>query len=153
MVLAVAIVAAFVVQVRAWAFLCDDAFISFRYAENLGRYGLPVFNVIEPAERVEGYTNFSWVLLLGLGTVVGVVPPALAPVLTVASSAAVLVLSVLLLRTLRDEWAAPLRPLHLGPAALLVALPEAMVWSGSGLETSFAAAVVLGGVALSLIRR
>ena len=38
------------------------------------------------------------------------------------------------------------RPLQLGPAVLLVAMPEAMVWSGSGLETSFAAAVVLGAM-------
>src|SRR5205823_2531369 len=42
-------------------FVIDDAFISFRYAENLVRgYGL-VFN---PGERVEGYTNFLWVLII-----------------------------------------------------------------------------------------
>jgi hypothetical protein len=43
---------------RAW--ICDDAFISLRYASNLvaGR-GL-VFNA---GEHVEGYSNFSWVLL------------------------------------------------------------------------------------------
>lgn len=41
----------------------DDAFISFRYAENLiGGHGL-VFNV---GERVEGYTNFLWVILMAL---------------------------------------------------------------------------------------
>lgn len=145
-VLALAVLAAFVVQVRAWAFVCDDAFISFRYAEHLGQYGMPVFNVVDPPERVEGYTNFSWVVLLALGSAVGIEPTSLAPVLTVASAAALLLLSVLLMRSLRDEWRAPLRPLHLGPAMLLVALPEAMVWSGSGLETSFAAAVVLGAM-------
>ncbi len=78
-VLAVAVLAAFVMQVRAWAFLCDDAFISFRYAEHLGRYGMPVFNVVDPPERVEGYTNFSWVVLLALGSAVGVEPTGLAP--------------------------------------------------------------------------
>lgn len=146
MVLALAVLAAFVVQVRAWAFLCDDAFISFRYAEHLGHYGMPVFNVVDPPERVEGYTNFSWVVLLALGSAVGLEPIGLAPVLTTTSAAVVLVLSVLLLRALRGEWTAPLRPLHLTPAMLLVALPEAMVWSGSGLETGFAAAVVLGAM-------
>jgi len=41
--------------------LLDDAFISFRYAHNLaGGLGL-VFN---PGERVEGYTNFLWTVLL-----------------------------------------------------------------------------------------
>ena len=44
----------------AW-FLCDDAFISFRYARNLLEgHGL-VFN---PGEYVEGYSNFLWVLEL-----------------------------------------------------------------------------------------
>jgi arabinofuranosyltransferase len=39
----------------------DDAYISYRYARNLARgYGL-VFN---PGERVEGYSNFLYVLLL-----------------------------------------------------------------------------------------
>ena len=40
---------------------CDDAFISFRYVDNLvAGHGL-VFNA---GERVEGYTNFLWVILL-----------------------------------------------------------------------------------------
>ena len=44
----------------AW-FLCDDAFISFRYARNLLEgHGL-VFN---PGEYVEGYSNFLWILEL-----------------------------------------------------------------------------------------
>ena len=46
----------------AW-FLCDDAFISFRYARNLLEgHGL-VFN---PGEYVEGYSNFLWTLELAL---------------------------------------------------------------------------------------
>ncbi|MEM6295370.1 MAG: hypothetical protein AAGA54_29120 [Myxococcota bacterium] len=145
--LLLAALAAFFVQLRAWSFLCDDAFISFRYADHLGRYGMPVFNVgVEPPEFVEGYTNFSWVLLLGLGVAVGVSPPTLAPLLTGASMLAVLVLSVLLVRSLRPEASASLEPLDLAPALLLVAMPEAMVWSGGGLETAFAAAVVLGAM-------
>ena len=38
----------------------DDAFISFRYAENLAQGNGLVFNV---GERVEGFTNLSWTLL------------------------------------------------------------------------------------------
>ena len=42
-------------------FITDDAFISFRYARNLLEgHGL-VFNV---GDRVEGYSNFLWVLEL-----------------------------------------------------------------------------------------
>ncbi|KOR33540.1 hypothetical protein TI05_00490 [Achromatium sp. WMS3] len=47
-------------------FIQDDAFISFRYAENFVQGKGLVWNVgdIEP---VEGYTNFLWVLLISLG--------------------------------------------------------------------------------------
>ena len=47
----------------AWQlrWLCDDAYISFRYADNWARGLGPVFNA---GERVEGYTNFLWTALL-----------------------------------------------------------------------------------------
>jgi hypothetical protein len=56
---------------RLWSYLTDDVFISVRYAANLmsGR-GL-VYNA---GERVEGYTNFLWTLLLAPGIRLGVVP-------------------------------------------------------------------------------
>jgi len=44
-------------------FTVDDAYISFRYAENFAKGEGLVFN---PGERVEGYTNFLWVILLGM---------------------------------------------------------------------------------------
>ena len=50
--------------------MCDDAFISFRYARNLGQHGALVYN-LAPPERVEGYTNLLWVLVLGLGDALG----------------------------------------------------------------------------------
>ena len=70
---------------EAW-FLCDDAFISFRYVRNLIEgHGL-VFN---PGERVEGYTNFLWVLeLAALWGALGLRPEHAAPWLSVACTAA-----------------------------------------------------------------
>src|SRR2546426_4499399 len=60
-------------------FLTDDSFISFRYARNLSHgFGL-VFN--PGAERVEGYSNFSWVLVLAGLDRLGVPPERAAPVL------------------------------------------------------------------------
>jgi hypothetical protein len=58
----IAIVALFVwLTLLCYPFIIDDAFISFRYSENLVRgHGL-VFN---PGERVEGYTNFLWVMVM-----------------------------------------------------------------------------------------
>ncbi len=51
--------------VLAWSnrFIQDDAFISFRYAQNFAR-GLGL--VWNAGERVEGYTNFLWTLLLSV---------------------------------------------------------------------------------------
>ena len=41
----------------------DDVFISLRYAENLAAGRGLVFN---PGERVEGYSNFAWTVLLAV---------------------------------------------------------------------------------------
>jgi arabinofuranosyltransferase len=57
----------------AWfnRFIQDDAFISFRYADNFVRgHGL-VWNI---GDRVEGYTNFLWTLLISAGLAVGLEP-------------------------------------------------------------------------------
>lgn len=53
-----------VMHARVQGISCiDDAYISFQYARNLVEgHGL-VFN---PGERVEGYTNFGWVMLLSV---------------------------------------------------------------------------------------
>ncbi len=69
----------------AW-FLTDDAFISFRYTRNLIEgHGL-VFN---PGERVEGYTNFLWILeLAAIWAALGIRPEYAAPWLSVAYTAA-----------------------------------------------------------------
>jgi hypothetical protein len=44
-------------------FIQDDAYTSFRYARNLAEGNGLVFNV---TERVEGYTNFLWVIILSM---------------------------------------------------------------------------------------
>src|SRR5207249_3174984 len=50
-------------------FVTDDAFITFRYAHNLLNGHGMVFN---PGERVEGYTNFLWVLCSSVALFVGI---------------------------------------------------------------------------------
>ena len=50
-------------------YMPDDAYIGMRYAKNLsGGEGL-VFN---PGERVEGYTNFLWVIILAAASKAGI---------------------------------------------------------------------------------
>ena len=58
------IAAAMLLGVAALSFsgtIVDDAYISFRYARHLAMGDGLVFN---PGEAVEGYTNFSWTLLM-----------------------------------------------------------------------------------------
>lgn len=57
----------------AWSnrFVQDDAFISFRYADNFVRGNGLVWNV---GEKVEGYTNFLWTVMIGFGLYLGINP-------------------------------------------------------------------------------
>src|SRR5438034_7059979 len=65
-------------------FLTDDAFISFRYARNLRQgHGL----VFDPGlDRVEGYTNFLWVVLLAGCDALGLAPETAANLLSLAAT-------------------------------------------------------------------
>ncbi|MEJ7732481.1 MAG: hypothetical protein WKG00_25160 [Polyangiaceae bacterium] len=53
---------------RASTFTVESAFIGFRYADNLAAGQGLVFNA---GERVEGYSNFLWTLLLGVLSALG----------------------------------------------------------------------------------
>ena len=146
--LIVAVAAA--LHMRAWEFVCDDAYISFRYARNLVEHGVLAFNVVEPPEFVEGYTNFLWVMLLAAGAWLGAAPERLAPWLTQAGVLASLWLVCELVRRLRGVgWSSA----AVLPAVLLVAAPEFMVWGHGGLETSTAVALGLGAMVAVAGRR
>ncbi len=54
-------------------FIQDDAFISFRYAQNLVQQGELTWNPGE-TDRVEGYTNFLWTLLMAVPHLLGINP-------------------------------------------------------------------------------
>ncbi|MFK7738905.1 MAG: hypothetical protein AB8H80_01180 [Planctomycetota bacterium] len=70
-ILTAAAVVAAVWQAWALAWTCDDAFITFRYAQNfVDGHGL-VFNLDPQEAPVEGYTNFSWTMWLALGAMFG----------------------------------------------------------------------------------
>ena len=74
----------------------DDAYISFRYAENfLNGNGL-VFNI---GERVEGYTNFLWVIVMALAKgVFGIDYLISTQVLGVTAGAGLFVLALMLVQ-------------------------------------------------------
>lgn len=133
---------------RAWHlyFVCDDAYISFRYARNLLEgHGL-VFN---PGEWVEGYTNFLWVLeVAALWGGLGVDPATASVVLSSLCTVGTLAVTA--------AWAArstaPGRGLVVAAVAVLVLCTQRdfAVWTTSGLETrQFTLLVTLGLFALS----
>jgi len=135
--LLIAIAAAAAVM-AAWQvkWVADDAFISFRYAENFVHGKGLVWN---PGERVEGYTNFLWTMLVALGMVLRADPVQTATVLGLASFAALV--AVVFRWTLRllpeDRRAFALLPLGLTAAnAYLVS------YGTSGLETMFVTLMV-----------
>jgi hypothetical protein len=124
---------------RAW--VCDDAFISFRYALHLVRGDGLVFNA---GERVEGYSNPLWTLLMALGLALGcdVEPWSVAWGLVFhAGTLAILAWRAWSTGKAAAEWALPL------PAAALVAAahPDWAVHATSGLETSLYTFLLLGG--------
>lgn len=134
--------AGYFAHLLVYAFQCDDAFISFRYARNLADgHGL-VFN--PGLERVEGYTNFLWVLILAGFCRLGMAPPQAADVLSVALSIALFAMVVRYCLTNRPPgvhaaWA-------IVPAALLAANRSFAVWSTGGLETRLFELLVVAGV-------
>jgi hypothetical protein len=126
---------------RAVAFLNDDAFISFRYARNwVAGHGL-VFN---PGERVEGYTNFLWTVLIGAFLRVGADPLVASQALGfVASAATTLLTARMAVRAARgldagaaagDAAARARRVIPIAPLLLAAATPFAY-WTFAGLET------------------
>lgn len=114
---------------RAW--FSDDAYISFRYAENLvNGLGL-VFN---RGERVEGYSNFLWTIWIAAGMKLGAPPEGWSLFWGLACYAASIVLLALIARRLSGGKAAAV---VVPVGALLAALHPAWVYfATSGLETS-----------------
>lgn len=108
----------------------DDAYISYRYAQNLvDGYGL-VFN---RGEYVEGYTNLSWTLLVAWGIYMGLAAPVAGHFLMIVSGAFFLISALLLAREALPEryrYLAALAPLT------LLASNGFAAWNSAGLETS-----------------
>ncbi|MDQ7006492.1 MAG: hypothetical protein Q9Q40_04610 [Acidobacteriota bacterium] len=123
--------------------LQDDAFISLRYSRNLAE-GLGL--VYNPGERVEGFTNMLWTLLLTLPFRLRFDPISFTRVVGIASGMSAVAAAFFLARRLEPE-----QPLAASAAAGLVAsLPFFMAESAMGLETAAFAALAAAGVAQHL---
>jgi hypothetical protein len=123
----------------------DDAYIAFRYADNLARGAGLVFQAGDPP--VEGYSCFSWVVLGAALRRVGLDPSVFLPFVGIACGIGVVVVVMGAARRLRGPGPAPALGEAL-PGALLAASPGLAYYAASGLETAlYCLLVVLAATA------
>ncbi|MDB4285450.1 hypothetical protein N9903_00915, partial [bacterium] len=146
-VLAAVSLAALLFHACEYLFLTDDAYISFRYARNLADgHGL-VFN--PGHERVEGYTNFLWVLLLSGFSAAGVPLEKAAHLLSLTATVGLWSLVLWFGWRLHGRSGRVLPVV--APLFLLAGTRSVAVWSTSGLETRFFTLLVVAGVLRLLV--
>ena len=140
------VIALFVVHALSLNFTQDDAFISYRYVKNfVNGHGL-VFN---PGERVEGYTNFLWIILLSIFAKFGLDIIVVSKILGIGSGCVTLFLlykiSALFFQK-KKRLTGPTKEgasspqdwfFALFPSLLLASNSAFAYWSISGLETAF----------------
>lgn len=125
----------------------DDAYISYRYAQNLvDGHGL-VYNI---GERVEGYTNLLWTLMVAGGIALGVSASLVGHWLGFASGVFLLLATYLYSRSLLPN---EMKWLALAAPFLLYASNSFAAWTISGLETPLFAAWVTAAVTAFAVRR
>ena len=126
----------------------DDAFISFRYAENLATGRGLVFNV---GERVEGYSNFLWTVLFAVPVWLHVDRYELGLLVTAKVLGVLLSIGTLLIVTRTaslgrspEQRTAPLAALY------LASLAPFSIWGIGGLETPLVTLLIALAVHLHL---
>jgi hypothetical protein len=145
--LVVAILIAGGMQIRLYdGVLQDDAYISFVYARNLAEgHGL-VYNRGEPP--VEGYTNFLWTVVSGVGISLGLDPAHVTQILSMLAVAA----AVILVWRLAVAMGTPPTLAALAGLLLATKMPIALEAMG-GLETVMFMFLILSALVLRLPER
>jgi hypothetical protein len=115
-------------------FTQDDAFISFRYALNyVHGHGL-VYNV---GERIEGYTNFLWTILLVLGRVAGADPIVFTKLLGAACGVGTIAILYRVGEMIPAGRSGRWTPVAAGACCLILGSSYSFAyWTISGLETA-----------------
>ncbi len=131
----------FIVRAHYYApWMDDDAFISYRYARNLARgFGL-VYNV---GERVEGYSNFLWTILLAGAHKLGAPLPESARAMGVTFALATGLLLLALRMLPAGTPGVRVRPLFIViPTVVLWLTDSWAAWAVGGLENPLGAFLV-----------
>jgi hypothetical protein len=126
-----------------WDFTIDDAFITFRYAENLAAGHGPTYNAGQPP--VEGYTTFLWMLLMAIPHLVGWDAVTFSKLLGVGAALGLMAVCYRFAARLVDAEEHGERSLIASaPVALLGVIPFSAVHAVSGMETTLFALLVMG---------
>lgn len=122
------------------ATLSEDAFITYRYGRNLAATGELTWN---PGEvPIEGYTNFSWVLLSAGAIELGLPVPTLTVVFGMLGAVCILLVAW---RFGRDLLGLSARR-ALGPCMLIALSGPLASWASSGMEMTCFALLVLASL-------
>jgi len=132
---------ALVLSIRHWPDQLDDLYISVGYAHQWLTTGELTWT---SGERVEGYSNFLWVVLLAAAEGVGADPGLVAQVASLASGLAFLVLL---------SWLLPETLLASAVVVAAGAWAPLGYWMMMGMETVFAGLLLASGWAAVATRR
>jgi len=137
-------------------FVQDDAFISFRYVQNFVDGNGLVFNI---GERVEGYTNLLWVLILSVFVFLNINIQTISQILSVLFGVVVLFMTYKLSKIFRIKLASEsikkistgdssssIRYFDLIPSILLLFSSSFIFWSVSGMESTMFISFCLLGI-------
>jgi hypothetical protein len=121
-------------------FSSDDGFIAFQYVKNFVRGDGLVYN---PGEKVEGYNNFLWLILLAIFQ--RFLPSV--DLLYISQSLGILFGVLTIVLVCHFSWTVPRRsgPLSLLAGAFLATHSGLAAWSMGGLETTLYAFLVFAG--------
>lgn len=118
--------------------MVDDAYITFRYADHFARGLGLVFN---PGERVEGYSNFTLVLLLAPFARAGVDLLFASKLIGFISG----VIAIIFTIRLGSLYAGRDSMFRFAPAFLLATSASFALWSMAGIETDLYAMLLIAG--------
>jgi hypothetical protein len=126
---------------KYFGFTVDDSFIAWRYSKNLVEYGALTWNPGQ--DPVEGFTSFLWVILNAGALLFGISPVVFSKGLSILTVLAIV--AALLRKGTNQPWY-----LQLGLPAALALSPAVAVLTIQGLETMFAALLMLATSAISV---
>ncbi len=146
--LGLALLAAIIVAFGLWSsnLIDDDAFIFFRYADNIVDGNGPTWN--PGGERVEGYSSFLWLMILVGARAAGLDAVLAAHLLNGFFLLAAIVVSGWLVKELDGRWTST----SITTAMLLATSAAFTMWSRIGMETMLFAALLVLATTLTIRR-